>query len=70
MSQEAMRTLVERWTGDATFRAQMRQDPQAAIRDSGLNLTNDEMAAVTSIASENLSDQELQSRVSKYGIHV
>jgi putative modified peptide len=70
MSQEAMRTLVERWTGDAAFRAQMRQDPQAAIRDSGLNLTNDEMAAVTSIASENLSDQELQARVSKYGIHV
>ena len=66
MSQEAMRTLVERWTGDSTFRAQMRQNPQDAIRDSGLNLSDDEMATVTSIASENLSDQELLSRVSKH----
>jgi len=64
MSREAIEELVERWMDDATSRAAVRQDPEGAVRSTGLELSEDEWAAVRGI-DWSLSDEELASRASK-----
>jgi predicted ribosomally synthesized peptide with nif11-like leader len=61
MSRQSVETLVERWMEDSAFRAAVRQDPAAAIRATGLELTADEWAAVQNI-DWSLSDEELSTR--------
>ena len=64
MSRESIEELVDRWMDDQAFRNAIRQDPEAAVREAGLELDADEWAAVRRI-DWSLSDEELTSRASK-----
>jgi hypothetical protein len=66
MSRETIEELVDRWLDDPAFRAAVRQDPDAAIRATGLTLDADEWAAIRAI-DWSLSDEELSTRASKSG---
>jgi hypothetical protein len=64
LSREAIDELIDRWMGDPGFRAEVRQDPEAAVRSTGLELDPAEWAAIRSI-DWRLSDDELMARSSK-----
>ncbi|OGQ22448.1 MAG: hypothetical protein A3I05_09960 [Deltaproteobacteria bacterium RIFCSPLOWO2_02_FULL_44_10] len=65
MVRKEIEMLVEKWTSDAGFRTKMRKDPMATLTSTGVKLTPEEMNAFKNIDWK-LSDQELQSRVSKW----
>jgi hypothetical protein len=64
MSQAGVETLLDRWTNEPAFRERMRQDPEGTVRDAGVELDEDEWAALRAI-NWSSSDQDLQSLVSK-----
>jgi len=64
MSREAIEQLIDRWMDDPTFRAAVRQDAEGAVRATGLEMDEDEWAAIRGI-DWNLSDEELSTRASK-----
>jgi hypothetical protein len=64
MSREAIEELLDRWMDDPAFRMTVRQDPEAAIRASGLELEAEEWAAIRKI-DWSLTDEELSSRANK-----
>jgi len=66
MSRESIETLVERWMEDLTFRAKLRSDPEGTIRALGLELSDEEWAAVNKV-DWSLSDEELTARASMSG---
>ncbi|HLJ54510.1 MAG TPA: Os1348 family NHLP clan protein [Chthonomonadaceae bacterium] len=66
MNRDAIETLMDRWMNEPAFRAEMRANPEAAVKASGIELTEDEQAALKGI-DFSLSDEELQARVSKFG---
>ena len=66
MNREVIEQLMDRWTNDSAFRDQVRADPKGALRASGLELDADEQAALEHI-DWNLSDEQLQARVSMAG---
>ena len=66
MSRESVQALMDRWINEPAFRAEMRKDPEAAARASGVTLDADELAALRSV-DWSLPDAELQARVSKAG---
>jgi predicted ribosomally synthesized peptide with nif11-like leader len=66
MSRESIEALVEKWMEDPSFRSAIRQDPEGAIRSTGLELTDEEWAAVRGI-DWSLSDEELSARRSAAG---
>lgn len=64
MSQQAIEILFDRWMNDPTFRVAIRQDPEEAVRRTGVELTQEEWAALHAI-DWSLSDEQLQARVNK-----
>lgn len=66
MSREAIETLMDRWMNEPAFRAELRADPEAAVKKSGVQLDEDELTALKAM-DFNLEDEELQARVSKAG---
>ncbi|GAC1635810.1 MAG: hypothetical protein NVS4B2_23590 [Chloroflexota bacterium] len=66
MSQQAVEVLVDRWISDPTFRDEMRGDPEGTVRRTGVQLDEEEWATLQAI-DWNLSNDELQSRISKDG---
>ena len=64
MSRDAIGELVDRWINEPAFRADVRQDPEGAVRRSGIQLNEDEMAALRNI-DWSLPDEELRSRLNK-----
>ncbi|MDQ4076714.1 MAG: Os1348 family NHLP clan protein [Chloroflexota bacterium] len=64
MSRESIAQLMDRWINEPQFRAEMRRDPEGAVRRSGVQLTEDEMAALRSI-DWSQPDEELRARVNK-----
>jgi len=64
MSRDAIGELVDRWINEPAFRADVRQDPEGAVRRSGIQLNDDEMAALRNI-DWSLPDEELRSRLNK-----
>jgi len=66
MSYEAIGQLIDRWMNDASFRAALRVDAEAAVRQVGIELDPDAQAALKSI-DWSLSDADLMSRVSAAG---
>jgi hypothetical protein len=64
---ESMQQLADRFMNDAEFREQMKQDPQGAAERSGLPLDDEDKQALKSIDWSS-SDEELNERVSKYGV--
>ena len=66
MNHEALGKLMDRWASDAAFRTAVRADPLAAIERTGLQLSEDEKAAVKAV-DWSLSDEELVARTSHVG---
>jgi len=66
MSRAAIGVLIDRWLNEPEFRAAVRRDPEVAVRASGVELDAEEWAALGAI-DWNLSDEELNSRLSKMG---
>ena len=64
MSRETVEKLMDRWINEPAFRTEMRKDPEAAVHSSGMELDQDEWAALRSV-DWNLPDTELQSRMSR-----
>lgn len=64
MSREAVKTLMDKWMNDPAFRDELRKDPEAAVRRTGVELEPDEWAAVR-VIDWNTSDEELASRANK-----
>lgn len=63
MNHETLGKLMDRWSSDAVFRAAVRSDPLSAIAGTGLQLSDEEKAAVQTV-DWSLSDQELVARSS------
>lgn len=61
MSRVAVEDLIDRWINEPSFRAEIRQDPEGAVRRTGLELTEDEWAALRNVDWQ-LSDEELTAR--------
>jgi hypothetical protein len=64
MSTPALEQLIDRWTNEPAFRDALRRDPEGTVRNEGVQLSDDEMAALRS-TDWSLSDEALQSRMSK-----
>ena len=64
MAREQMSLLVDRWFSDQSFRADLRQNPEEAIKRAGVHLDADEWAAVKSV-DWTLPDEELQARINR-----
>ncbi len=64
MSYEAVGKLVDLWMNDPGFRAQAKKDPRTAARKAGVELSDEELAALSSV-DWSLPDEQLQARVSK-----
>jgi hypothetical protein len=60
---EGVAKLIDRWTADAQFRAQMRANPLDAIQRAGVVLSEEQKAALEAI-DWSLSDAELTARAS------
>jgi hypothetical protein len=67
MNRETMDQLVERWHGDAEFRAALRADPEGTLAREGIALSNAERAALRGLGLDRVSDAELEARISKEG---
>ena len=65
MSQTALAQVMDRYTNDPAFRAELKSDPQGAIEHSGIQLDANEREAVSKI-DWNLPDEQLKDRVSKF----
>ncbi len=63
MNHETLGKLMDRWNSDAVFREAVRSDPLGAIANTGLQLSDEEIAAVQAV-DWTLSDQELATRSS------
>jgi len=66
MSRESIEALVERWMEDTSFRAAVRANPEAAIRSTGMDLSQEEWAAVRNF-DWSASDEELTTRANMDG---
>jgi hypothetical protein len=66
MSRAAIGNVIDRWLNEPDFRAVIRRDPEAAVRAEGVELDPDEWAALREV-DWSLPDEELNSRLSKYG---
>lgn len=66
MSISALETLVDKWTNEPAFRDALQRDPESAVREAGVQLNDDEIAALRS-TDWSQSDEALQARMSKVG---
>jgi hypothetical protein len=64
MSKADVEALIDRWTNEPDFREQMQRDPEGTVREAGLDLDPDELAALRAV-NWRASDQELQPLLSK-----
>ena len=64
MRNDVVQKLVDRWEKDMAFRELMRKDPNGAMLTTGLELTEDEWAAIRKINWKQ-SDAELAQRITK-----
>ena len=64
MRNDVVQKLVDRWENDMAFRELMRKDPNGAVMTTGLELTEDEWAAIRKVDWKQ-PDAALQQRISK-----
>ena len=57
-------TLMDRWENDPGFRAELRRDPEGAVRAAGVSLSDEERTVLGAI-DWSQSDEELSVRASK-----
>ncbi len=60
--------IMERYTQDPAFKAQLRADPEAAAKAAGIALDDEDRQALRGL-DFSLSDEQLQQRVSKGHFH-
>ena len=63
MSEEIVKAIVDRYVTDERFRADLRADPEAAIRDAGFELDDEERALLKSIDFSQ-TEEQLSERMS------
>ena len=66
MTSESLTRLAKLWSSDPAFRSELRRDPEAALGARGIELSDEEHAALSGIDVSSLTDQELEERVSRY----
>lgn len=66
MSRQAVEELIDRWLNDPAFREAVRRDPEGTVRATGADLTDEECAALRPV-DWSLPDEELRTRVDKWG---
>ncbi len=49
MSDQGAQMVLERWTGDESFRQQMRTDPKAAVQSIGADLNEEQLEFLRSV---------------------
>ena len=64
MSRENIGKLMDRWINEPAFRDELRGNPEATVKKTGMELTGEEWAALKSI-DWSLSDEELKLRANK-----
>jgi hypothetical protein len=64
MSQQGLGAVMDRFTNDSTFRAEMKQDPEGAISRGGFELSEQEKEAVRNL-DWSQPDEHLKQRISK-----
>lgn len=69
MSRENIGKLVDRWINEPSFREELRGNSEEAVRNSGVELEEDEWAALKGF-DWSLSDEELQQRANKSAPHI
>jgi len=57
--------IMERYTTDPAFKAQLKADPEAAAKAAGIALNDEDRAALRGL-DFTLTDEQLQRRVSKW----
>ena len=68
MSQQAVATLLDRWTNEPGFKESFRSDPHGTIVAHGLVLTPEEEAAIKRMDWSG-SDEQLKTRISKVRVN-
>lgn len=63
MSEEIVKQIVDKYVSDEGFRAEVRADPEGAIRDAGFELDDEERALLKSIDFSQ-TDEQLSNRLS------
>lgn len=66
MNETVVRQIVDRYVSDERFRADVRANPEAAIRDAGFELDEEERDLLKSIDFSQ-TDEQLAERVSATG---
>jgi hypothetical protein len=61
MSRASVEQLMDRWINEPAFAAQLRKDPEGAVRGMNVELNEDEWAALRRV-DWSLSDEELRLR--------
>jgi hypothetical protein len=64
LSQEAVATLIDRWTNEPGFKDAFKSDPHGMIASSGITLSAEEEEALKQMDWTS-SDEELTARASK-----
>ena len=64
MSQDAVAALIDRFLNDPGFRTAFARNPEAAVRDEGFDLTDEEFAALRAAVGAH-GNEALKSRVSR-----
>ncbi len=66
MKQENIEILMDKWMNEPAFREELKANPKDAVKNAGVTLSDDEMQTLNNV-DWSLSDEELQSRISKAG---
>ncbi len=66
MKQENIEILMDKWMNEPAFREELKANPEDAVKNAGVTLSDDEMQTLNNV-DWSLSDEELQSRISKAG---
>ncbi len=64
MTTQGLEQIMERYTSDPAFKAQLQADPEAAAKSAGIPLDEEDRAALQGM-DFSLPDEQLQRRVSK-----
>lgn len=65
MASEGLRALIARANNDKQFLRDLLADPEGAVKAGGFELSAEEMEAVKSQYQGQLTDEQLENRVSK-----
>ncbi len=70
MASEGLRALIARANNDKEFLRELLADPDQAVKGGGFELSPEEMEAVRNQYQGQLTDEQLENRVSKAWFHV